>query len=1244
MLASIAVIKEYAVLMTRYPDIPRESWILTIKTQWSVSEMKVEFTKEQQAVIDARKCNVLVSAAAGSGKTAVLVERIIQMINEGVDIDHLLVVTFTKAAASQMKEKITLAIQEKLVSEPDNKHLQKQETLIHNAQITTIDSFCQYVIKNNFNFIGLDPSFRVGDEGEFKLLQDDVMSDMLEIEYQKAKEGFNDDYLFCMDYFGTGSDDKNVEEYIEKLYRFSMSMPWPEDYLSERAHDYDIEGMDFDEIPWVKECVAIVKRMLSEAADKLATAHDLTLLPDGPYMYGELLEKEAEAVSKLTSCASYDELFDAVRGISFDRLPSKKDDSVSPDKREAAKDLRDSAKKDIKKIAEEYLMLPSDMVCDQMKLCDRAVKELCRLTLLYKQMFDERKRDELLIDFSDMEHFALNILVDHETGDPTPVALEYRDFFKEVLIDEYQDSNNVQELILKAISGEEAGVSERFMVGDVKQSIYKFRLARPEIFMEKLATYSKEASASDRRIDLHKNFRSRKEVLEGTNYIFRKIMGSDLGSVEYDEDAELVTGADYPEASFDMSPELILIDDPSGEKENEAYAIGNRIHELMREDKELRYKDIVILLRSPSGWDDVFKKALEEQGIPSYIESKSGYFDAWEVSVLLDILSVIDNPTLDIPLVSVMHSPIGDFSDEELALIKIAINDAVEDSFDEPLYIGIRKLIDNSKRLEEGLESKLSAFVDFIEKLRDMSAYTPVHELLQYIIDVTGFELTVSAMPAGNQRRANIEQLLSRAENFEKTSFKGLFHFVRYIEHIKVVQVDYGEAGIIDENADVVRIMSIHKSKGLEFPVVFVSGLSKQFNRMDTRGDLIADMDLGIGVKCIDSKLRVKSETLKRMIVADKMNTDSLGEELRVLYVGLTRAKEKLIMTASMKKLSDALSKEIKKQAELSHGASNGIELIPYSMRLGASGYIDLILPSLIRHPAIKDIAEKYGLSELISDRYMDNNPDIPEFCVKSVTVDEILAKMEAESIKALIRRDDISAYYDKDLASRLEAKLNAKYGHEYLKGLFTKTTVTELKKHILEEMGEHFTKEEEYGVVWDEGKMGLTGAERGTAYHRIMELLDYNVGNDEKALNIWLEDLVTKDRITRSYLDCLDIEDIVTFRSTDLGKRMGEAFKAGKLMREKPFMMGVPANELDNKFPQDEMVLIQGIIDAWFFEGDDIVLMDYKTDHVRDDAELIKRYKIQLDLYKRALEASTGKNVKEVYIYSFALGKEIKL
>ena len=863
--------------------------------------MSVKFTDEQQAVIDARKCNILVSAAAGSGKTAVLVERIIQMISSDMDIDHLLVVTFTKAAAAQMREKITLAIQDRLLKDPDNKHLQKQETLIHNAQITTIDSFCQYVLKNNFNAIGIDPSFHVGDDGEMRLLQDEVMAEMLEEEYRKADETEDSDFLYAMEYFGSGSSDKRVEEYILQLYRFSMSMPWPEDWINERALDYSYRETDFDELDFVVSCKEHVKRSIEEMLDRLLAAEKICCESDGPYMYGDTLEGDITGIEALLGRDNYDELFDALRTVSFGRLPVKKDDSVAPGKREYVQKLRNGVKDAIKELIEKYLPLPSGTILDQMALCDRAVKELCRLTLRYKELFDEKKREKRLIDFSDMEHFALQILVEHPSEEeclgltaeqiiekcrPSAVALEYRDYYKEVLIDEYQDSNNVQELILKSISGEIPDRSERFMVGDVKQSIYKFRLARPEIFMEKLDTYSKEKGAADHRIDLHRNFRSRRQVLEITNYIFEKIMGRDLGSVDYDQDARLVTGADYLAPKMEVSPELIMFEAASDEtgalssydaRQKEALVIAKRIHEIMRENPDLKYKDMVILLRSLSGWDDVFKQVLEDQGIPVYIESKSGYFDAGEIVTMLSLLTIVDNPSQDIPLVSVMHSCIGDFDDEELAKLRIFVDADEKASLEDSFYCGLKE-IDKAWAEKDDLKAgavdenfvnddtralikKLHGFIAFIEELRVASVYTPVHELLQHIIAVTGFDTYCLAMPGGSQRKANLDQLLERALSFEKTSFKGLFHFVRYVENMKVIQVDYGEAGILDENADVVRIMSIHKSKGLEFPVVFVSGTTKGFNRMDTKKDLITDIDLGLGVKCIDLENRVKYDT-----------------------------------------------------------------------------------------------------------------------------------------------------------------------------------------------------------------------------------------------------------------------------------------------------------------------------------------------------------------------------------------------
>ena len=1071
-----------------------------------------------------------------------------------------------------------------------------------------------------------------------------------------------------------------------------MSMPWPTDWIQERSRDYDVEGKDFNELPWVKECMETTKKKLQEFEGKLSAAEKLCCDPDGPYMYGDVIQRELDAVERLTGCTTYDEVYSAIGGISFDRLSSKKDDSVNPDKRELTKKIRNEAKDGIKNLADTYFTMPSDMVIKQMKSCDRAIKELCRLTLRFNDLFSEKKRERQLIDFSDMEHFALQILVNHPENEecenlsageilskctPSTVALEYRDYYREVLIDEYQDSNNVQELILKSVSGELPGISERFMVGDVKQSIYKFRLARPEIFMEKLGTYSKEKGSPEHRIDLHRNFRSRKEVLEATNYIFDKIMGKDLGKVDYDEDARLVTGASYDEPNMDMSPEFIMIDSDSSDtdmlkgysaREKEALLIAGRIRQLLKEDRTLKYKDIVILLRSLSGWDDVFKKILESQGIPSYIESKSGYFDAPEVAIMLNFMTVIDNPAQDIPLVSVMHSELFDFSDEELALCRIAVKNAQISTLSGSFYYALKELLnENGKELlGEVLYGKLGGFVDFVEELREKAVYTPVHELLQYIFVRTGFDSYCLAMPVGNQRKANLDLLLNKALSFEKSSFKGIFHFVRYMENIKIVQVDYGEAGIIDENANVVRIMSIHKSKGLEFPVVFVAGLSKEFNKMDARKELVIDMDLGIGVKYIDYVSRVRFDTLKRVITSDRMLADSLGEELRVLYVALTRAKEKLIMTAAVKKLND----EITKALDLIPSITQRGKLLPYSLRRNSDSYFDLILRALIRHPAFEEALDKLGLSK---DAYLagiDKNENLPALTVKVPGNDEIVAMLLAGELNDSLRReelkraimnlDDDPELVDSDMENRLKVKFSSGYTYEYLKGLYTKTTVTELKKHLLEEMGETFghdaafveNAEKEAGKPSASETAGLTGAERGTAYHRIMEILDDSIYGDEsfmenpdsKRISEWICEKSDNKVIPPEYQNTVWAPDVETFLKTKLGRRMGEAYRRGQLMREKPFMMGISAKELKDSFPEDEMILIQGIIDAWFMEGEDIILMDYKTDRVKEPEELIRRYKIQLDYYKRALEASTKKKVKEIYIYSFALGMEIKL
>lgn len=1272
--------------------------------------MEVKFTEEQQSVIDARKSNILVSAAAGSGKTAVLVRRIIGLIEEGCDVDHLLVVTFTKAAASQMKEKITEAIMKSLSEDPENLHMQRQETLIHNAQITTIDSFCQYVIRNNFNTIGLAPSFRVGDEGELKLLKEDVMKEMLEDEYEAADEG--SDFLFCMDYFSTGPKDTKVEEYINQLFNFSESMPWPEDWIAERAEDYQVSGEDFDDLDFVKECMTYAKRSLSECVFMMESAARISAEADGPYMYLDLINSEKEAVMASLEYDTYNELFDGIRAVSssFGRLSSKKDDSVNSDKREYVKDLRKKVKDRISVLESDYFAMTAETITEQMKLCDRAVRELCRLTLVFKKRFDEKKSQMHLIDFSDMEHFALRILFDHDTKSPTPVALEYREYFAEVLIDEYQDSNNVQEMILSAISGDNVQPCNRFMVGDVKQSIYKFRMARPEIFMDKLTRFRKDEKAPDRRIDLHKNFRSRSQVLDATNYIFEKIMGRDIGGVEYDEDARLITGASYDEPKMDVAAEVLIHDEagtlPDDDKdaaflremtarEKEALMVAERIKKLRKKNSDLKYSDIVILLRSLSGWDDTFKRVLEREQIPAYVESKSGYFDAPEVAVLLNMLSVIDNPRQDIPLVSVMRSDLFGFTDEELAVMKAAVNDDEKASLTYSLYDSL--LVYAGKEGE--LPGKVRAFSEMVESLRRKSTYTPVHELLLQIIDNARYDLMALAMPAGAQRSANIEMLLSRALDFERTGFKGLFRFVRYIEHMKIIKVDYGEAGIVDENADVVRIMSIHKSKGLEFPVVFVSGLSKEFNRMDTRGDLIADMDLGLGVRCIDTQLRVKYDTLKRRIIADKMKIDSLGEELRVLYVALTRAKEKLIMTASVKDLTKTLSLAVR---DISGFAGSG-KLLPYSVREGAGSFFDLVLPALIRHPQMGELLSFLGVSKGAYEEYADKKA--PDIRFKAVSDEDLKAELISDSAVRLLSEEDLKnalitavggadeRIIDRKMYDRLKEKFRAVYAHADLRGLFTKTTVSELKHAAMEEAGVEISSHPADFVTVAEAdaktigtrpgfdnsgtdaestgqadavplassgegkKRPLTGADRGTAYHRVMELLDDEILGDKELMKAALEGRDISKRlfafgmkkagegyITKDQVKSVQMSDIALFLKSDLGQRMGEAHQRGELFREKPFMMGVSAKELKPSFPESETVLIQGIIDAWFIEDGEIVLLDYKTDRVKTEKELTDRYRVQLELYSRALTSYTEKKVKEVYIYSFTLGKVILL
>ncbi len=1183
--------------------------------------MGIEFTKDQQKVIDLHHRNILVSAAAGSGKTAVLVERIIRMVCDEanpVDIDRLLIVTFTNAAAAEMRERISqgiAAMQEKF---PDSAHIERQSTLLHNALITTIDSFCLYLVKNHFQEIGLDPAFRVADEGEIKLLKQDVLDQMLEEHFADKQEAFTE----CVEFFCPNGKEKNIEEIIVKLYEYADSNPWPGEWLESCRESYNIQSVeDLEKSPIGCYSLAYLKKICSSCVSTMEQLKHLCEEPDGPYMYGELVEEEMEQLEKLCGCDSLQEWETKLQTLSFRTLSSKKDPSVNAEKRERAKELRNHVKDVLKKIGEQFfgVLLAADV--EHIKYCRGPVNTLLDLTLEFGDRMREKKQERKILDFSDMEHYALEILLkrDEESGEirPGKVALEYKDYFKEILIDEYQDSNLVQEYLLLAVSGEWEKNFNRFMVGDVKQSIYRFRLARPQLFLEKYNSYEKE-DGECQRIDLSRNFRSRASVICTVNHVFERLMSKEIGGVTYDTDAALHVGAEYPENPDSVS-ELLLLDKPGAEseldvKEAEGYLLAKKIKELKanylvtekgsQTMRPAKYSDMVILLRTTSGWDETFKKILEQEGIPVYITSKTGYFAAKEVQELLQLLRVLDNPRQDIPLFGTMKSVFGGFSEEEIAGLRSRDKKA-----------SLWELV--CRMAEEG-DEKAKDFCRTITKYREYAIYMPIRELLQTIVEEFDYLHYVSALPGGSKRKINVEMLFVKASDFEKTSYFGLFHFIRYIEQLEKYEVDFGQDDMLDENADVVRIMSIHKSKGLEFPITFVSGLGKQFNMMDVNKAFQMDMDWGIGTDYVNVKERYRTRTLYRTGLAVKQKEETLAEELRVLYVALTRAREKLIMTSVLENPEEKWQKREMVQ--------NG--QIAFERFMSAGTFMDLLLPVLDE--------------EVVKVSY---------FTWEDLEVAAIEEQLGLAERKLTLER--AAQCCDREVLQELKERFDYRYAYENLQNLYTKTTVSELKIAAMADKDEAAYHQFEEPAsepilpkfMQEDG--GISATDRGNAYHKVMELLDYDkffaegvlAANAEIALQEHLEHFVETKVLPAEYRKAVSLRKLEGFLKDPVAKRMWKAQQEKKLYREQPFVLGIPAVKLNPDFPEDEKVLIQGIIDAFFVEDGEIVLLDYKTDKVNTPQELWDRYEAQLDYYSEALSKLMQMPVKERILYSFSLG-----
>ena len=1217
--------------------------------------MATKWTDEQKKVIETGHRNLLVSAAAGSGKTAVLVERIIRMITDPehpVDIDKLLVMTFTNAAAAEMRERVETALGKLLDEDPGNKNLERQNTLIHHAKITTIDSFCLNLLREHFHELDLDPGFRVADEGELMLLKADVMKELLEEYYGREDERF----IKFVDTYATGRTDGGLEEYILKVWEFSQSNPWPGEWIAACRKELRAGGTGEDRDPmeetaWMKYLIQDVKRQAEEFLDGLYGAADLAAEEDGPQAYAPMLAEDIRGMEELKEAGTYREIAECLEGLKFGRLAAVRGKNVDPEKKEQAAAYRNVAKDGIKKMKALYLPGDIDEVFADLDACREPILMLLELAEEFSARFQEAKEEKNLVDFNDLEHFALEVLtggsLDHRPG---AVADELSEIYEEILVDEYQDSNEVQETLIRCVSRERFGTPNVFMVGDVKQSIYKFRLAKPELFLEKYESYGKEDGLYQ-KIELHKNFRSRPEVLSSINDVFYRIMTKQLGNIKYTDDAALYPGAEFPETPVDgqAKTEVLLLNtgDPLFDgmdeekadytaKEAEARLIAGEIKKLTDpehgmkifngktgEYEPLKKKDIVILLRSLSGWSEEFLSVLGAAGIPAYAESRTGYFTAVEVETVLNMLALIDNPMQDIPLAGVLKSPIGGMKDRELAIVMAEFKKDPDRGEDIGFYGAVKRYMEKHGESEEDavIYRKLAAFRNLLTTLRKESMYLPVSRLIYRVFDLTGYDKYAAAMPAGKTRQANLAMLVQKAEDYEKTSYQGLFDFIRYIEKLKKYNTDFGEASRSGEHDDAVRIMSIHKSKGLEFPVVFLAGCGKKFNRQDARGRILIDEELGIAADFFDPEKKVKAPTLKKNVLARRSNLENMGEELRILYVAMTRAKEKLIITAGDKYMDNKLEK---------WGGIPAGGALPFTTLSAASSYMDWIL---------------------MASNGAKNTLDVKNVPVKDLLVEE--AKNQEEKAKIYLELEQLR----KAQPEKLPGLIGVKYPYAADLALHAKMSVSELKEQgqFVDDAESAFliknVREKEDSEIID--KMSDTAAEekarikrasdRGTAYHRALELIHFAEISGYDDIVKELDRIREEKRMQETAIDMVYPGVLTKFFHSDIAARMKQADRNGKLRKESQFVVGIPAREM-NKADSDALILLQGIIDAWFEEDDGLVLVDYKTDRVKEGGEniLLDRYQIQLFYYAKALTQITGKKVKEAVIYSLALQKEI--
>lgn len=1209
---------------------------------------EVKWTNEQLQAIQEKNSNILVAAAAGSGKTAVLVERIIhKIIDEQMDIDKILVVTFTNAAASEMRERILEAIYKKLEENPENVHLQRQIILLNKASICTIHSFCLDVIHNHFYEIDLPSNFKIADTAEIDLLKQEVLDDLFEQKYTENDK----DFIELLENYTNYRGDEALQELVLKIYKFIQSSPFPIKWLQEKLELLKIEDKDISKTVWGKLIIQKVEDDIQESIMQLETVKSkMALYPEMTKFYQKICE-DLIILKDLQNYNSWDELYIKLLNFNFSKWPVDK--KVTNDLKEDSKEIRDKVKKHIKEKTAKLLSCSQEQAVKDLKIITPILEKLANLVTEFTKNFAEKKKEKNCIDFNDIEHFALKILLD-ENNNPTEVAKKYKEKFEEIAIDEYQDSNLVQEAILTSISKG----NNIFMVGDVKQSIYKFRQARPELFLQKYDEYKnkEEKTQEDNlKIQLFRNFRSRQNILNITNLVFESIMSKELGDINYNENEYLNYGANYPEPeeikNYAGIAELDIIDlkeDESitafeGEEDEEeqekveddvleAKFVANKIQELLNSDymvfdkkqgyRKIRPKDIVILLRATSNLSPIYEKELSDLELPVFSDTSGTYLDTVEIQTILSVLKTIDNPLQDIPLVVVLRSSICNFTDNDLITIRLTDRNC---NFYEAL-IKTRIICDGD------LKDKIESFLEKLEKWKSISQYMPLDEFIWQIYLDTGYYQYVGLLPNGAMRQANLKTLFEKAKQYEKASFKGLFNFIQFIDKLKKQNGDLASAKLIGENEDVIRIMSIHKSKGLEFPVVFLCNSHKKFNMQDLNDNILLHQDIGFGPTIMDTTRKIKYSSIAKDAIKLKMKQETLSEEQRILYVALTRAKEKLYITGRSKDFTKYVQD---KNKVLEMYESENIKLDAKLMKK-ANSYLDWIMYVYLFNQGrtITLKGEQYKLSDIITLN-VSNKKDLLKTLAKEEVVEQIDLKGKIEQILKNKSEEE-----NKKSEQALEELLEWKYDYIVDTTLPTKSSVTKIKqeKIKLEEMLKGIESEEveykkSYTPKFMQEDKKISNAEKGTLVHLCIQRLDERKDYELKDIQNMILNLVEKEIITQNEADAIDVNLIYQYTKSQLFEELRQT---KEIHKEQPFYINIPAKDVVSEAENSKKnILVQGIIDLYYIDkNDNLILIDFKTDYISSEPDakekILDKYKVQLEIYKTALEQALGRKVNK--------------